>query len=95
MWRAQEVVGEGGEVLDMSEGVFAEALVDYPGMELAWLQLLWEAQQAEAGSAPRAAAARRCCCRRCRGSAPRRAAPWGVLGLTVALRSLGKPFNIV
>ena len=45
-------MGEGGEVLDMSESVFAEALADYPGMELAWLQLLYEAQQAEAGSAP-------------------------------------------
>lgn len=38
----QEVVGEGGEVLDMSEGVFAEALAGYPAQELAWLQALYE-----------------------------------------------------
>ncbi len=46
----QEVVGDGTDVMEMSEGVFAEALADYPGMELAWLQLLYDkaAQQAEA-----------------------------------------------
>lgn len=44
----QEVVGEGSEVLEMSEGVFAEALADYPGQELAWLQGLHEAHLRDA-----------------------------------------------
>ena len=38
----QEVVGEGSEVLQMSEGVFVEHLADYPEMELSWLQQLYE-----------------------------------------------------
>lgn len=46
----QEVVGEGSEVMEMSEGVFAEALADYPGMELHWLQMLYEEQLRKAGS---------------------------------------------
>jgi hypothetical protein len=47
------VVGEGSEVLDMSEGVFAEALSGYPAQELAWLQALYEDHLREA--APNAA----------------------------------------
>ncbi len=47
---AQEVVGEGNEVLQMSEGVFVEHLADYPNMELSWLQQLYESTQ-EASSA--------------------------------------------
>lgn len=39
---AQEVVGEGSEVLQMSEGVFVEHLADYPEMELSWLKQLYE-----------------------------------------------------
>ncbi len=38
----QEVVGEGNDVLQMSEGVFVEHLADYPDMELSWLQQLYE-----------------------------------------------------
>ena len=38
----QEVVGEGNDVLQMSEGVFVEHLADYPEMELSWLQQLYE-----------------------------------------------------
>ena len=41
----QEVVGEGNEVLQMSEGVFVEHLADYPEMELSWLQQLYESTQ--------------------------------------------------
>lgn len=50
----QELVGDGTDVMEMSEGVFAEALSDYPGMELAWLQLLYDKamQQAEANPTP-------------------------------------------
>jgi hypothetical protein len=48
------VVGDGVEVLELSEGVFAEALADYPGMELHWLQMLYEEQlrQADSSSMP-------------------------------------------
>ncbi|KAK9916806.1 hypothetical protein WJX75_007279 [Coccomyxa subellipsoidea] len=50
----QELVGDGTDVMEMSEGVFAEALSDYPGMELAWLQLLYDKamQQAQANPTP-------------------------------------------
>ena len=46
----QEVVGEGSEVLQMSEGVFVEHLADYPDMELSWLQQLYESSTQEADS---------------------------------------------
>ena len=46
----QEVVGEGSEVLQMSEGVFVEHLADYPDMELSWLQQLYEGSTQEADS---------------------------------------------
>ncbi len=44
----QEVVGEGNDVLQMSEGVFVEHLADYPDMELSWLQQLYESSTREA-----------------------------------------------
>ena len=44
----QEVVGEGNDVLQMSEGVFVEHLADYPDMELSWLQQLYESSTHEA-----------------------------------------------
>lgn len=50
-WRwagLQEVVGEGSEVMQMSEGVFVEHLANYPDMELAWLQQLYEGSTQEA-----------------------------------------------
>ena len=46
----QEVVGEGSDVLQMSEGVFVEHLADYPDMELSWLQQLYESSTQEADS---------------------------------------------
>lgn len=48
----QEVVGEGTDVMEMSEGVFAEALADYPGMELAWLQMLYDKAMRDAENNP-------------------------------------------
>ncbi|BDA40569.1 Exocyst complex component 5 [Coccomyxa sp. Obi] len=48
----QEVVGEGTDVMEMSEGVFAEALSDYPGMELAWLQMLYDKAMRDAENNP-------------------------------------------
>lgn len=49
-------MGEGTEVMEMSEGVFAEALADYPGMELAWLQMLYDKAMAQAEAGPGAMA---------------------------------------
>ena len=48
----QEVVGEGNEVLQMSEGVFVEHLADYPEMELSWLQQLYEGSAHGGRTAP-------------------------------------------
>ena len=48
----QEVIGEGTDVMEMSEGVFAEALSDYPGMELAWLQMLYDNAMRDAENSP-------------------------------------------
>lgn len=42
------MVGEGNEVLQMSEGVFVEHLAEYPEMELSWLQQLYESSMQEA-----------------------------------------------
>lgn len=38
--------------METSEGVFAEALADYPGMELHWLQMLYEEQLRKANANP-------------------------------------------
>ncbi len=38
--------------MEMSEGVFAEALADYPGMELAWLQMLYDKAMRDAENSP-------------------------------------------
>ena len=43
-------MGEGSDVLQMSEGVFVEHLADYPDMELSWLQQLYESSTQEADS---------------------------------------------
>lgn len=43
-------MGEGSEVLQMSEGTFVEHLADYPEMELSWLQQLYESSTCEVDS---------------------------------------------
>lgn len=48
----QALVGEGREVAEMAEGVFAEHLADYPGLELTWLQGMFEQRAMPAQAAP-------------------------------------------
>ena len=48
----QALVGEGREVAEMAEGVFAEHLADYPGLELTWLQGMFEQRAVPAQAAP-------------------------------------------
>ncbi|KAK9835004.1 hypothetical protein WJX81_003494 [Elliptochloris bilobata] len=48
----QTLVGEGREVAEMAEGVFAEHLADYPGLELLWLQAMFEQRAQPAQAAP-------------------------------------------
>ena len=48
----QALVGEGREVAEMAVGVFAEHLADYPGLELTWLQGMFEQRAVQAQAAP-------------------------------------------